>query len=153
QEQVVWQARSGPGLVVHGPPGTGKSQTIVNVIADALARERTVLMVCQKQAATRVVFERLRAAGLADLCLEVHDPEQDRKGVFAAVRQQAETCQAARPDHLEHERAGLAQQITEHERELDDFARAFHGPRPRYGLSYRDMKVLEQRQQSDFPTV
>src|SRR5262249_8711369 len=44
QEQVVWQARSGPGLVVHGPPGTGKSQTIVNVIADTLAHGRTVLM-------------------------------------------------------------------------------------------------------------
>jgi len=35
---VVWAARSGTGLVMHGPPGTGKSQTIVNVIADTLAR-------------------------------------------------------------------------------------------------------------------
>jgi hypothetical protein len=61
QERVVWQARAQPGSVVHGPPGTGKSQTIVNIIADALAHGRTVLMVCQKQAATRVVLERLRA--------------------------------------------------------------------------------------------
>jgi hypothetical protein len=49
QEKVIWQARQPPGLVVHGPPGTGKSQTIVNIIADALAHERTVLMVCQKK--------------------------------------------------------------------------------------------------------
>ena len=153
QEQVVWQARSGPGLVVHGPPGTGKSQTIVNVIADALAHERTVLMVCQKQAATRVVFERLRAAGLSDLCLEIHDAEQDRKSVFAAIRQQVDICQAARPQNFEQERAELAQQITEHERELDVFASAFHSIRPRYGMSYRDMKALEHRQQSEFPSV
>jgi primosomal replication protein N'' len=49
QERVIWQARQPPGLVVHGPPGTGKSQTIVNLIADALAHQRTVLMICQRQ--------------------------------------------------------------------------------------------------------
>ena len=95
QERVVWKARKKPGLLVHGPPGTGKSQTIVNVIADALAHDRTILMVCQKQAATRVVMERLRSAGLADLCVEVNQPEADRQAIFREIRGQVATLSQA----------------------------------------------------------
>src|ERR1019366_8200772 len=85
QEQVVWNTRGKKGLVVHGPPGTGKSQTIVNIVADALAHDRTVLMVCQKQAATKVVFERLRKVGLHDLCIEVHDADKERVSIFKKI--------------------------------------------------------------------
>jgi serine/threonine protein kinase len=153
QEQVVWQARSGPGLVVHGPPGTGKSQTIVNVIADTLARGRTVLMVCQKQAATRVVLERLRAVGLADLCLEVHDAELDRKAVFGAIRTQVANLSSSGKGQLERDRQQLAQQIAAVERELDLFTRAFHEPRLHFGLAYREMKAIEQEQYNTFARV
>ena len=47
---AVVASRTAPGLVVEGPPGTGKSQTIVNVVSDAIGRGETVLVVCQKQA-------------------------------------------------------------------------------------------------------
>jgi hypothetical protein len=50
QERAIWLARGNEGLVVHGPPGTGKSQVIVNIVADALAHGQTVLVVCQKKA-------------------------------------------------------------------------------------------------------
>ncbi len=153
QERVVWQARSGPGLVVHGPPGTGKSQTIVNVIADTLARERTILMVCQKQAATRVVLERLRAVGLGDLCLEIHDAEQDRKEVFRTIKSQVERLGEARPGQVEREREQLAHEITHLERELDEHARAFHQRHSRFGLSYREMMAMEQEQHLAFVSV
>jgi serine/threonine protein kinase len=153
QERVVWQARSGPGWVVHGPPGTGKSQTIVNVIADTLARGRTVLMVCQKQAATRVVLERLRAAGLADLCLEVHDAEQDRKAVFRAIKEQVESLAELPSRNAERDRQHIAQEITTLEKELDLHAQAFHQKHRQYEISYRDMKTLQQEQQLAFPTV
>src|SRR5207248_9534560 len=111
QEQVVWQAREQPGLVVHGPPGTGKSQTIVNIIADALAHGRTVLMVCQKQAATRVVLERLRAVGLADLCLEVRDAAADRQQVFKKIREQVDRLRISDPPNTKDARAELALKI------------------------------------------
>ncbi len=152
QEKVVWQARSGPGLVVHGPPGTGKSQTIVNVIADTLARGRTVMMVCQKQAATRVVLERLRAVGLGDLCLEIHDAEQDRKEVFRTIKSQVERLGDVLPG-VEHERGQLAREITALERELDEHARAFHQRHPRFGLSYRELMATEREQHLAFPSV
>jgi primosomal replication protein N'' len=153
QERVVWQARQGPGLVFHGPPGTGKSQTIVNIIADTLAHERAVLMVCQKQAATRVVMERLRAVGLADLCLEVHDAEQDLKEVFQQIRSQVENLRSPEPSPAHQEREQVAKQIKELEGELDRFARAFHQRHSRFGLSYRDMKDLEQRTYQEWPNV
>ncbi|WP_426773064.1 AAA domain-containing protein, partial [Pseudomonas aeruginosa] len=42
QEAAVLQARQSPGLLVEGPPGTGKSQTIVNMVADAIGRQRSL---------------------------------------------------------------------------------------------------------------
>ena len=55
QDRAVLRSRSVPGLLIEGPPGTGKSQTIVNTVADSIGRSETVLVVCQKQAALRVV--------------------------------------------------------------------------------------------------
>jgi hypothetical protein len=153
QERAVWQARHSPGVVVHGPPGTGKSQTIVNIIADALAHERTVLMVCQKQAATRVVMERLRGIGLADLCVEVHDPDADRMTVFKSVREQVENLPEKDYTGKLAERTALARQIDELEAKLDRHAKALHERHPAIGLSYRQMKALEGRVLRDFPTV
>ncbi len=64
QEAAVLRARQSPGLLVEGPPGTGKSQTIVNMVADAIGRQRSLLIVCQKHAALEVVHKRLVAEGL-----------------------------------------------------------------------------------------
>jgi hypothetical protein len=110
-------------------------------------------MVCQKQAATRVVLERLRAAGLGDLCLEVHDAEADRLQVFRAIRSQVDGLRNARPDSMEEERRRLARQISEAEKELDAFARAFHQRHPRIGLSYREMAERDRKVRKEFPGV
>jgi len=59
-------------FVMHGPPGTGKSQTIANMIAECVARGKTVLFVSEKMAALEVVYKRLREVGLANFCLELH---------------------------------------------------------------------------------
>ena len=62
-----------PGLLIEGPPGTGKSQTIVNMVADAIGRGERVLIVCQKQAALKVVQKRLGAEGLGERLFAVVD--------------------------------------------------------------------------------
>ncbi len=72
QLSVIAEAKNGMNLVVEGPPGTGKSQTIVNMIAEMLARGKTVLFVSEKMAALEVVKHRLDAAGLSPYCLELH---------------------------------------------------------------------------------
>ena len=88
QERAVWLARNGPGLVVHGPPGTGKSQTIVNMVAHSLAHGQRVLVICQKRAAIDVVAARLRAHGLGDLFCVVHDSESDRTRTILGIKSQ-----------------------------------------------------------------
>jgi very-short-patch-repair endonuclease len=81
QRQCIHAAAEGRSFVMDGPPGTGKSQTISNMIAELLAKGRTVLFVSEKAAALEVVHKRLLAAGLADFCLELHSHKATRKEV------------------------------------------------------------------------
>jgi hypothetical protein len=71
-------AAQGRDFVIVGPPGTGKSQTIANMIATCLAARKTVLFVAEKTAALDVVYRRLREHGLGDHCLELHSSKADR---------------------------------------------------------------------------
>ncbi len=86
QADAVRHARECPAVVVHGPPGTGKSQTIVNIIGEHLARGERVLFVCDKRTALDVVKYRLDALGLGDLCGVVHDPQRDRRDLYMGLR-------------------------------------------------------------------
>ena len=81
QRQCIAAATSGFSFVMDGPPGTGKSQTIANVIADLLDKGRTVLFVSEKAAALEVVSKRLHAAGIGDYALELHSHKATRKEV------------------------------------------------------------------------
>lgn len=153
QERVVWQSRVAPGLVVHGPPGTGKSQTIVNVMADALAHGRTVLMVCQKRVATQVVLERLRGVGLSELCVEVHDAEADRLAIFRSIRDQADNLERAEAPAVDAQRGVLAEKIELLEGELNALAQALHDVRPEVGESYRALLQREAAIVGRFPSV
>tara|TARA_A100000171_G_scaffold53021_1_gene75483 strand:+ start:14422 stop:20340 length:5919 start_codon:yes stop_codon:yes gene_type:complete len=85
QLAAVVAAESGKDFVIIGPPGTGKSQTIANVIAHCLAHGKTVLFVAEKSAALDVVYRRLKAYGLADACLELHSNKTDRKSVISQL--------------------------------------------------------------------
>ncbi|MBS4215012.1 AAA domain-containing protein [Neobacillus rhizophilus] len=85
QEEILKEARYKKGLVVHGPPGTGKSQVIVNLVTDALYQEKKVLIVCQKRAALDVVFQRLDSLGLSRYVALVHDEKNDRKNLYPKV--------------------------------------------------------------------
>ncbi|PWR17605.1 DUF3320 domain-containing protein [Zavarzinia compransoris] len=85
QLAAVVAAGDGRDFVLIGPPGTGKSQTIANIIADQLGRGKTVLFVAEKMAALDVVHRRLEAHGLGDACLELHSSKADRKNVLAQL--------------------------------------------------------------------
>src|ERR1039457_3114011 len=81
QHSALIHALRGQNLVIEGPPGTGKSQTITNLIAAALANGKTVLFVSEKLAALEVVRRRLDDAGLGVFCLEVHS-HKTKKGAL-----------------------------------------------------------------------
>ncbi|MBR3627824.1 MAG: DUF4011 domain-containing protein [Elusimicrobia bacterium] len=85
QQQAIQVVKAGNDLVIEGPPGTGKSQTIANMIAELLAQNKKVLFVSQKIAALEVVKNRLAANGLAPFCLELHSNKTNRKNVLAEL--------------------------------------------------------------------
>ena len=79
QLRVVQLAEDGCCLQVEGPPGTGKSQTITNIISNALYQGRSVLLVCDKKAAIVQVEERLTNCGLKPAVLNIHDEDLDKR--------------------------------------------------------------------------
>ena len=85
QLAAVLAASEGRDFILVGPPGTGKSQTITNIIAQCLGEEKTVLFVAEKAAALDVVHRRLVATGLGDAVLELHSNKTDRKSVLAQL--------------------------------------------------------------------
>lgn len=82
---AIRTAASGQNMVLHGPPGTGKSQTITNIIADALGRGKSVLFVAEKIAALNVVKHRLEKIGLGPFCLELHSNKSRKKDVIDQI--------------------------------------------------------------------
>lgn len=80
----------GKNVAVEGPPGTGKSQMIVNAIAAALADGKKVLFVAEKLAALNVVKSRLEAVGLAEFLLPLQADRSTREQVIASIRDRME---------------------------------------------------------------
>jgi very-short-patch-repair endonuclease/DNA polymerase III delta prime subunit len=78
QRNAIDTVLSGRSLVIHGPPGTGKSQTIANLIAALVARGRKVLFVAEKRAAIDAVLSRLIGASLGEVVLDIHEGTKDR---------------------------------------------------------------------------
>ncbi|HLW69420.1 MAG TPA: AAA domain-containing protein [Candidatus Binataceae bacterium] len=77
----------GKNLAIKGPPGTGKSQTITNIVAAALARRKSVLFVAEKMAALNVVKDRLEKAELGQFCLELHSTKARKKELLESLDQ------------------------------------------------------------------
>ena len=83
QEQAVWRARDSKIMLLDGPPGTGKSQTIVNLIADALQKNEKVALICRKPTALDVVKKRLDARkNLGDLAVKIINPISESKNII-----------------------------------------------------------------------
>jgi len=87
QLAAVFAATAGHDFVLEGPPGTGKSQTITNIIAHCLAQGKRVLFVAEKRAALDVVHRRLKEEGLSPFCLELHSNKTGKGDVLAQFRE------------------------------------------------------------------
>ena len=85
QLRAIRDAVAGRSFVMHGPPGTGKSQTITNIIANALYDGQRVLFVSEKKAALEVVQKRLEEIGLAPYCLELHSNKARKSMVLSKL--------------------------------------------------------------------
>ncbi|MBE6924072.1 MAG: DUF3320 domain-containing protein [Ruminococcaceae bacterium] len=123
---AIQAACNGESFVLHGPPGTGKSQTITGLIANALAQEKTVLFVAEKMAALEVVQKRLENMGLGSFCLELHSNKSKKKNVLEQLRRATEVTKQMSPEAF----AAKAEQISVNRKDLDGYAQALHQAQP-----------------------
>ncbi len=130
QIAVLEDIKSGVNLVVEGPPGTGKSQTIANAIAELLGAEKSVLFVSEKMAALEVVKSRLDNVGLGRFCLELHSRKARKKDVLKELERSIDSNNSAAP------RSNSNLQETEDLRlHLNEYAMALRDPIGKMGWS------------------
>lgn len=140
QTRAVRLARTSAGLVIHGPPGTGKSQTITNIIGDHLSRGERVLMVCDKRTALDVVANRLRHLGLGQLCALIHDPQRDQHELYRSIREHLESLTEARSDaRAEQKLERLDAELQRLHNELTEYWLLLMEKEPKSGLSFHDL--------------
>ena len=136
QHRAINRALGGESLVIWGPPGTGKSQTIANLISALIAQGRRVLFVAEKRAAIDMVVGRLARVGLSDLVLDTHGGVQSKrefaKGMGDSIRSIGSIPE---PDH-----ATLHQQLSERRDELIAHKNALHGPLRPWNTSLFDVQ-------------
>ena len=123
QIAVIEEIKNGKNLVVEGPPGTGKSQTIANAIAELLAVGKKVLFVSEKMAALEVVKGRLDSVGLGDFCLELHSRKSNKRAVLNELER---TISVPPPPVVDTE--GTFAQIDSLKAELNAYVNALHEP-------------------------
>jgi len=85
QFKAITFAKKGASMVIRGPPGTGKSQTISNIIAECLSVGKKVLFVAEKRAALDVVKKRLDKCGVGEFCLELHSEKSNKMDVLNQI--------------------------------------------------------------------
>ncbi|MFB2598127.1 AAA domain-containing protein [Herbiconiux sp. P17] len=138
QSYVVNAALAGRNLVVEGPPGTGKSQTIANIIATSVAAGRSVLFVAQKRAAVSAVLDRLAGVDLSHLVLDLFAASSSRRFVAeqlqTALDRQASAGEA-RVGEL-HYSLGRARDLLVRHKD------AMHEPSRGWGVSVAEMIAL-----------
>ena len=134
QLKAINMAANGVSFVLHGPPGTGKSQTITAMIANALTKGKTILFVAEKMAALEVVQRRLAALGIQDFCLELHSNKAAKKAVLDQLRRGLEMDVLGRETNYDRK----IQDIRGMRESLDAYAKALHQPRP-FGRSLRQL--------------
>lgn len=130
QLEAIVAARKGVSFVLDGPPGTGKSQTIANIIADALSVGRTVLFVSEKISALEVVKQRLEDRQLDDFCLECHSDKANRRAVLFEL----ERCLNL-PAEVYQDTSPKLDELADQRSQLNDYVRRIHEPRDPLGLS------------------
>ena len=129
QLRAIHDAVRGEHLVIHGPPGTGKSQTIANLVATLLAKGKRVLFVSEKSAALDVVRRRLEECGLGVFCLDLHGARGGKISVYEQLAASMKESGGEIPP------APSFRALRDHRERLNGFVRALHLKREPFGLS------------------
>ena len=136
QAIAIHDVNQGRNLVIEGPPGTGKSQTITNIIADAISHDRTVLFVSEKMAALEVVKRRLDEIGLGVACLELHSHKTNKRGVL----QDLEGTWKLDAPVVDGDHRSVLRDLNETRRVLNEYAIATNDPIGETGIAPIDAR-------------
>jgi len=142
QIAAIQDVKAGRNLVVEGPPGTGKSQTIVNLIAELLAEGKSVLFVSEKMAALDVVKDRLTSVGLGKFVLELHSHKTRRKK-FLKDLQKATNVRAQEPLNIDN----TIRKLETLRRQLDDYSHIIH--RPAFAVNLSPFQLYGLKESAD----
>jgi hypothetical protein len=129
QRLCLERALRGHSLVIDGPAGSGKSQTIANLIADRLAAGKTLVLISERK--PTAVCERFRAAGLGDYCLVLHRPGTDLSGLAAELQRVLDAPPPADAEVPSQE----VENLQERQADLNAYLQALHVPREPLGKS------------------
>jgi len=146
QRQCIEAAARGASFVMDGPPGTGKSQTITNIIAELLRLGKRVLFVSEKAAALEVVTKRLTTVGLADFLLSLHDQRVTRRDVAVSLAQALRQRPVVRTSFTDTD----LETLRARRRELSAYAIAMNEVRQPLGLSLHEV-IGRQQALSELP--
>lgn len=122
QRTAIAAAVEGRSFVMDGPPGTGKSQTIANMIGALMYAGKSVLFVSEKAAALEVVRNRLELVGLQPYLLELHSSKTSRKDVALELWRSLETKPVPPTGMSEHDRQSAAT----HREQLNSYSAAMN---------------------------
>jgi len=86
QQKVIKSIQLNDDIVIHGPPGTGKSKTITGAISYSLNQGKTCVVICEKKTAIDVIYSNLKELGLSEFCVRIDDVKLDRRKVVNKVR-------------------------------------------------------------------
>jgi very-short-patch-repair endonuclease len=131
QRSAIGAVLSGHSLVIHGPPGTGKSQTIANLIAALVARGRKVLFVAEKRAAIDAVLSRLKSVDLGEAVLDIHEGTRDRQRIARDLGDTLDLAQRTEAPEV----AGLHRRLVDRQRRLKENVAALHQVHQPWGLT------------------
>ena len=150
QRVSIEYALRGQSFVMKGPPGTGKSQTIANIIAECIANGKSVLFVSEKMAALEVVYKRLSEVGLAHFCLELHSSKANKQQVVAELKRSLDETLIPRKLPSAHE----FELMTEYREALNGYVTALHEKRQYIQRSvYEVLSIISSLERVPFVPV
>ncbi len=141
QLEALTIAQSDKHLVIKGPPGTGKSQTITNLIAEAIGKGKKVLFVSAKMAALNVVHDRLSKLGLGRFCLEAHSTKAGKLKIIEELKRTLEMPLSGNGTLLEEQ----LEELKKIKANLNNYVKEIHLPREPLGKTiYQAVGKLEK---------
>ena len=143
QIKAIIDATNGESFILDGPPGTGKSQTIVNMIVNALYHHKTVLFVAEKMAALNVVYKRIKEIGLSKFTLELHSNKATKSSVLNQLNEAFEFETSESPKEFKE----ISEKLLEKRKSLNKIINKLHENKNNFLSLYDSILLYEDNKE------